>query len=64
VRLGGIRNVDPEHGPIGGNQDAMAFRIDTNDGTVKTFLLGKAGGREQAEEKETGEDGGKSRTHV
>jgi len=64
VRLGGIRNVDPEHGPEGGNQDAMAFRIDTNDGTVETLLLGKARGRDQAEEKETGEDGGKSRTHV
>jgi len=64
VRLGGIRNVDPEHGPIGGYQDAMAFRIDTNDGTIKTFLLGKARGRDQAEEEETGEDGEKSRTHV
>ncbi len=64
MRLGGIRNVDPEHGSVGGNQDAMAFRIDTNDGTVKTFLLGKGGGRDQPEEKETGEDGGKSRTYV
>ena len=64
MRLGRIWNVDPEHGSIGGYQDAMAFRIDTNDGTVKTFLLGKAGGRDQAKEKETGEDGGKSRTHV
>ena len=64
MRLGGIRYVDPEHGPESRNQDAIAFRIDTNDGTVKTFLLGKAGGRDQSEEKETGEDGGKSRTHV
>ena len=64
MRLGGIRNVDPEHGPEGGNQDAMAFHIDTNDGTVKTFLLGKAGGRDQTEEEETEADAEKSRTHV
>ena len=63
MRLGGIWNVDPEHGPKGGNQDAMAFRIDTNDGTVETLLLGKARGRKQAEEEETGEDGEKNRTH-
>ena len=42
----------------------MAFRIDTNDGAVETFLLGKARRRDQAEEEETGEDGEKSRTHV
>ena len=64
MRLGRIWNVDPEHGPKGGNQDAMVFRIDTNDGAVETFLLGEARERDQAEEKETGEDGEKSRTHV
>ena len=63
MRLGRIRNVDPEHRSIGGNQYTMAFRIDTNDGAVETFFLGKAGGRDQAEEEETGEDGEKSSTH-
>jgi hypothetical protein len=42
----------------------MVFRIDTNDGTVETLLLGEAVGRDQAKEEETGEDGEKSRTHV
>ena len=64
MRFGGIRNVDPEHGPIGGNQDAMAFRIDTNDRTIKTFLLGKVRVSRQAEEDETEEDGEKNCTRV
>jgi hypothetical protein len=42
----------------------MAFRIDLNDGTVETLVLGKARGRDQGEEEETGEEGEKSRTHV
>jgi hypothetical protein len=41
----------------------MAFRIDTNDGTVKTFVLGKAGVSHQVEEDEAEEDGEKSYTH-
>ncbi|MGH7147019.1 MAG: hypothetical protein ACREIL_00120 [Nitrospiraceae bacterium] len=69
VRLGRIRNVDPEHGPIGRNQDAMAFHIDTNDGAVETLFLGEAGVSHQAEEdeteeNETEEDSEKSRTPV
>ena len=63
MRLGRIRNVDPEHGPIGGNQDAMAFRIDTNDRAVETLLLGEAGVRHQADKDDTEEDSEKSRTH-
>jgi hypothetical protein len=42
----------------------MVFRIDTNDGAVETSVLGEAGGHDQAEEEESGEDGEKSRTHV
>ncbi len=53
MRLGGIWNVDPEYGPEGRNQDAMAFRIDMNDGAVETFVLGKAGGQDQTEKEET-----------
>ena len=64
MRLGGIWNVDPEHGPKGGNQDAMVFCIDTNDGTVETLLLGEAWLSRQVEEDETKEDSEKSCTHV
>jgi hypothetical protein len=42
----------------------MVLLIDTNDGAVKTLLLGEAGVSHQAEEEETGEDGEKSRTYV
>lgn len=64
MRLGRIWNVDPEHGPKGRNQDAVVFLIDLNDGAVETFVLSKAGGRDQTENEETEEDGEKSRTHV
>ena len=64
MRLGRIRNVDPEHGPIGRYQDAVAFLIDMNDWAVETFVLSKARGGHQAEEEETEADGEKSRTHV
>ena len=64
MRLGRIRNLNPEHGPIGRNQDAMVFRIDTNNGTVETSVLGKARRRDQAKEKETEADDEKSRTRV
>jgi len=64
VWLGLIWNVDPEHGPRGGNQNAMAFHIDTNDGAVETLLLGEAWLSRQVEEDETQEDSEKSCTHV
>ena len=64
VRLGRIRSVDPEHGPKRGNQDAMAFFINLNDGAVETFFLGRARGRDQANEEEAEADGEKSCTHV
>ena len=63
MRLGRIRNVDPEHGPIGGNQDAMVLPIDADDGAIKTLLLGEAGVRHQADKDDTEEDSEKSRTH-
>lgn len=64
VRLCCIRDVYPEHGPMGGNQDAVAFLVDIDDGAIETFFLGKAGGYDQAEEEETGADSKKSRAHV
>lgn len=54
--FGGLRNVDPEHGPKGGNQDSVVLPINTNDWTVEAFILGKAGGRYQADEEEIEED--------
>jgi hypothetical protein len=42
----------------------VVLDIDTNDRAVEAFILGKAGGRAQAEEKKAGEDGEKSRTHA
>ena len=59
-----IRNIDPEHGPECGNQDAMTFLIDLNDGAVETFVLRKTRGSDQAEEEKTGEEGEKRRTQI
>ena len=64
MRLRRIRDLYPEHGPMGRNQDAVAFLVDIDDGALETFFLGKAWGHDQAEEKETGKDSKKSRTHV
>ena len=63
MRLGGIWNVDPEHGSEGRNQDAMVLPIDTDDGAIKTLLLGEAEVSHQANEDDTEEASEKSRTH-
>ena len=62
--LGRIRDVYPEHGPMGRNQDAVAFFVDIDDGAVKALVFGRAGGRDQADEEESREDSESSRTYV
>ena len=59
-----VRNVDPEHGPECGYQDAMAFLIDLNNGAVETSVFRQARGSDETEEEKTGEEGEKRRTHI
>mgnify|MGYP003481469610 CR=1 FL=1 len=64
MRLGCIRNINPEHGAKCGNHNAVTFLINMNDGTVEALLFGEAGVSHETEEDKSEEASEKGRTHI